>query len=363
MRAAVSQNLLNAARAEEVSRDNRYLRQRHGKRGHVGRTDPPSATNQLLALYRAMRLVREAEERLGALFAEGEIPGFIHLSIGQEAVAVGVAAALEKHDTLASNHRGHGHAIAKGLVLDRFFLEILGKRDGYCGGRGGSMHVADMTVGMLGANGIVGAGLPIAVGSALAHKLRNTSHIAVVFFGDGAMAEGVVHESLNLAQLWTLPVLFVCENNGWSEFTEAARQLATDPQRLAAAYSMRALKVDGNDVVAVAAAARMAVAQIRAGDGPCLLECKTTRVRGHFEGDPQRYRDASDITTATRNDPLVCCAAQAIAAGASPAAIDAIQAEIKARVDAAVATARAGAPPTPIEAFADVYSPIRESLS
>lgn len=326
----------------------------------MGRTDPPSATSQLLDLYRAMRLVRESEERLGALFADGEIPGFIHLSIGQEAVSVGVAAALEKHDTLASNHRGHGHAIAKGLDLDRFFLEILGKQDGYCRGRGGSMHVADMTVGMLGANGIVGAGVPIAVGSALAHKLRGTGHIAVVFFGDGAMAEGVLHESLNLAQLWTLPVLFVCENNGWSEFTEAARQLATDPQRMAAAYSMRALNVDGNDVVAVAAAARMAVAQIRAGEGPCLLECKTKRVRGHFEGDPQKYRDAGDIATATRSDPLVRCEAQLIAAGASQRAIDAIKAEIKARVDVAVATARSGAPPTPLDAFADVYSPIRE---
>jgi pyruvate dehydrogenase E1 component alpha subunit len=181
-----------------------------------------------------------------------------------------------------------------------------------------------------------------------------------VFFGDGAMAEGVLHESLNLAQLWTLPVLFVCENNGWSEFTEAARQLATDPQRMAASYRMRALKVDGNDVVAVAAAARMAVAQIRAGEGPGLLECQTTRLRGHYEGDPQKYRDANDIATATRNDPLVRCEAQAIAAGASQAAIDAIKAEIKTRVDAAVATARSGVPPTPVDAFAGVYSPIRE---
>ena len=326
----------------------------------MGRTDPPSATNQLLDLYRAMRLVRESEERLGNLFADGEIPGFIHLSIGQEAVSVGVTAALEQHDTLASNHRGHGHAIAKGLDLDRFFLEILGKQDGYCHGRGGSMHVADMTVGMLGANGIVGAGLPIAVGSALAHKLRRTGHIAVVFFGDGAMAEGVLHESLNLAQLWMLPVLFVCENNGWSEFTEAARQLATDPLRMAAAYSMRSLKVDGNDVIAVAAAARMAVAQIRAGEGPCMLECETKRVRGHFEGDPQKYRDAGDIETATRNDPLIRCEARLITAGASQAAIDAIKAEIKVRVDAAVAIARAGTPPTPVDALADVFSPIRE---
>jgi len=329
----------------------------------VSLTDAQSTTGQLLELYRAMRLVREAEERLGALFADGEIPGFIHLSIGQEAVSVGVAAALEKHDTLASNHRGHGHAIAKGLELDRFFLEVFGKQDGYCRGRGGSMHVADLSIGMLGANGIVGAGLSIAVGSALAHKLRGTGQIAVVFFGDGAIAEGVLHESLNLAQLWTLPVLFVCENNGWSEFTESARQLATDPQRMAAAYKMCALNVDGNDVVAVAAAARNAVAQIRAGEGPCLLECRTKRVRGHFEGDPQKYRDASDLAMAARSDPLTRCEAQLIATGTRQPVIDKINAEIKKRIDAAVAAARAGAPPAPADAVVDVYTVSRELSS
>ena len=148
-----------------------------------------------------MRLIREVEQRLSLLFSDGEIPGFIHLSIGQEAVAVGIAAALQPHDTLASNHRGHGHALAKGLDVSRFFLEIMGRSEGYCGGRGGSMHVADMSVGMLGANGIVGAGLPIAVGSALAHQLRKTGGIACVFFGDGALAEGALHESFNLASL------------------------------------------------------------------------------------------------------------------------------------------------------------------
>ncbi len=329
----------------------------------MGRTEQTSTIDELLALYRAMRLVREAEEQLGALFADGEIPGFIHLSIGQEAVSVGVAAALEKGDTLASNHRGHGHAIAKGLELDRFFLEVFGKRDGYCRGRGGSMHVADLSVGMLGANGIVGAGLPIAVGSALAHKLRGTGQIAVVFFGDGAIAEGVLHESLNLAQLWMLPALFVCENNGWSEFTESARQLATDPQRMAAAYNMRALKVDGNDVIAVAAAAREVVAQIRAGEGPYLLECRTKRVRGHFEGDPQKYREAGDLEAALHDDPLARCEAQLIVAGTPQQVIDEIKADIKVRVDVAVAAARVGATPAPGDAFADVYTAAHEPAS
>lgn len=329
----------------------------------MARSKAPPTTNRLIELYRGMRLVREAEERLATLFADGEIPGFIHLSIGQEAVPVGVAAALDDADTVASNHRGHGHAIAKGMDLNRFFLELLGKQDGYCGGRGGSMHVADMKVGMLGANGIVGAGLPIAVGSALAHKVRGTGHIAVVFFGDGAIAEGVLHESLNLAKIWSLPILFVCENNGWSEFTEAARQLATNPQRMAAAYDMTFVQVDGNDVEAVANAARDAAAKVRAGQGPCLFECVTRRVRGHYEGDPQKYRAADNLAAATSDDPLARCETRLIDGGTAKADIDAIETEISARVDAAVATARAGVAPSPAGALADVYSPLRKVAS
>lgn len=329
----------------------------------MGRNKQKPPIEQLVDLYRAMKLVRETEERLGILFADGEIPGFIHLSVGQEAVSVGVAAALKSQDTVASNHRGHGHAIAKGLDLDRFFLEIFGKQDGYCRGRGGSMHVADMAVGMLGANGIVGAGLPIAVGSALAHKLLCSDRVAVVFFGDGAIAEGILHESLNLARLWTLPVLFVCENNGWSEFTESVRQLATDPQRMAAAYDIHAISVDGNDVLAVAAATRSAVARIRAGGGPCLLECRTKRMRGHFEGDPQKYRPASDVAAAAHDDPLLRCEALLVAGGTSQTLIDSIKADARASVNRAVATARAGIPPSPADAFAGVYSPARELRS
>lgn len=329
----------------------------------MARSKAPPTTNRLIELYRGMRLVREAEERLATLFADGEIPGFIHLSIGQEAVPVGVAAALDDADTVASNHRGHGHAIAKGMDLNRFFLELLGKQDGYCGGRGGSMHVADMKVGMLGANGIVGAGLPIAVGSALAHKVRGTGHIAVVFFGDGAIAEGVLHESLNLAKIWSLPILFVCENNGWSEFTEASRQLATNPKRMAAAYDMTFVQVDGNDVEVVANAARDAAAKVRAGQGPCLFECVTRRVRGHYEGDPQKYRDADNLAAATGDDPLARCETRLTEGGTAKADIDAIKTEITARVDAAVATARAGAAPSPAGALADVYSPQRKVAS
>jgi len=313
--------------------------------------------SEVLRLYADMRLIREVEQRLSLLFGDGEIPGFIHLSIGQEAVAVGVAAALRPHDTLASNHRGHGHAIAKGLDVSRFFLEIMGRSEGYCGGRGGSMHVADMSVGMLGANGIVGAGLPIAVGSALAHRLRKTGGIACVFFGDGALAEGVLHESFNMAALWKLPILFVCENNGWSEFSPASRQLATEPSKLAETFQIPAERVDGNDVIAVRTVAVSAIEAVRAGGGPRLIECKTTRVRGHFEGDPQKYRDAGEFEDVARKDPLKRAADELRAMGVAEADIAAADDAARRRVDEAVAAARAGTAPAPEAALADVYSP------
>jgi len=308
-----------------------------------------------------MWLVREVELRLSMLFSDGEIPGFIHLSIGQEAVPIGIAAALQSGDTLASNHRGHGHAIAKGLDLSRFFLEILGRREGYCGGRGGSMHVADMSVGMLGANGIVGAGVPIAVGSALAHKLRKNGNIATVFFGDGALAEGVLHESFNLAALWRLPVLFVCENNGWSEFSPASRQIAADAPGLAHAFGIESETVDGNDVVAVRAAALAAVGRIRDGSGPFLVECKTTRIRGHFEGDPQKYRDATEVEAAGLRDPIKQVAEKLRDMGVSEADITAAADTAARRVDEAVAIGRAGTSPIASEALADVYSKVAEA--
>jgi acetoin:2,6-dichlorophenolindophenol oxidoreductase subunit alpha len=315
-----------------------------------------ASSAELLRLYADMRLIREVEQRLSLLFGDGEIPGFIHLSIGQEATAVGIAGALRTDDTLASNHRGHGHAIAKGLELRRFFLEIMGRREGYCGGRGGSMHVADMSVGMLGANGIVGAGLPIAVGSALAHQLRKTGAIACVFFGDGALAEGVLHESFNMSALWKLPILFVCENNGWSEFSPAERQLATGPSKLAETFKLPVECVDGNDVVAVRAAAVAAIEAVRAGGGPRLIECKTTRVRGHFEGDPQKYRDAGEFDDIGRKDPLRRAADELRALGIAEADIAAADEAARRSVDDAVTAARAGTAPVPEAALADVYS-------
>lgn len=314
------------------------------------------ATNvRLLELYRRMQLIRQAEQKLGELFADGEIPGFIHLSIGQEAIAVGVGDALTDKDTLASNHRGHGHTLGKGVDLDLFFLEIMGKAEGLCKGRGGSMHVADLSVGMLGANGIVGAGIPIAVGSALAHQVRKTGGVASVFFGDGALAEGVFHESLNLAALWKLPVLFVCENNGWSEFSPTSKQFNAPVTKLAEVFGIHAEKIDGGDVEAVSDTAKRLVAAARAG-APQLLECVTFRHRGHFEGDPQKYREAKELDAARKEDPLVRAEEALKKNGTSEGEIEAIRVEIKARVDQAVAKGRAGTDPTFESTLGDVYT-------
>lgn len=309
-----------------------------------------------LALLETMRLIREAELRLSQLFADGEIPGFIHLSIGQEAVAAGVCAALSREDTLASNHRGHGHALAKGVDLEAFFLEIMGRAEGICRGRGGSMHVADMSVGMLGANGIVAAGLPIALGSALAHQVRGNGAVACVFFGDGALAEGVLHETMNLAAVWRLPLLFVCENNGWSEFSPTAQQLAGSGMRFADAHTIPATAVDGNDALAVHDAAARLVADIRGGGGPRYLEAGTQRVRGHFEGDPQKYRNPAEVEATRDTDPIARLERRLIADGHAQSALAEISERVIARVDAAVARARNGTAPQMAAALADVYT-------
>jgi len=310
----------------------------------------------LQELYARMLLIRRTEERLQRMFADGEIPGFIHLSIGQEAVAAGVAAALSPLDTLASTHRGHGHALAKGVDLARFFLEILGREEGLCGGRGGSMHVADLSAGMLGANGIVGAGLSIAVGSALAHRYRRTGGLAVAFFGDGAIAEGIFHESLNLAALWRLPFLGVCENNGWAEFSPTASEVTASLPKIAAAFGIPSAEVDGNDAEAVTMKARELVAEIRAGKGPRLLECRTTRVRGHFEGDAQKYRRAEELESNAARDPLLLITRRLVEHGVASAVLETVGEDLDQRIEAAVTQARLGTPPRFDRARADVYT-------
>lgn len=327
------------------------------------------ATRDLLGHYERMLVIRGAEERLSQMFADGEVPGFIHLSIGQEATAVGVAAALIDGDTLSSTHRGHGHALAKGVDLDGFFQEVMGKVGGLCGGRGGSMHVAEMSVGMLGANGIVAGGVPIALGSALAHQVKGRANISVVFFGDGALAEGIMAESMNLASLWNLPLLFVCENNGWAEFTPTSQQFVADLGALGKAYGIPTTRVDGNDVEAVAKAARATVAAMRPkpgkknvgkkSGGPRILECMTDRVQGHFEGDPQKYRDPKELKALPAKDPIRRCARRLLALKCSPAELDAIAARVTAELDRAVAASRAASAPDFDQARAGVYSQAR----
>lgn len=314
------------------------------------------ATTRLLALYRAMARVRQVEQALSRLFADGEVPGFIHLSIGQEAIAAGVAAALLPQDTLATTHRGHGHVLARGIALEGFFKEIMGRDGGLCRGRGGSMHVADLALGILGANGIVGAGIPIALGSAVAHQVRRTGGLAVAFFGDGAMAEGVLHETLNLAALWKAPLLLVCENNGWSEFSPTSRQFAARLEALAGAFGIGYTKVDGNDVQAVADAASAATEVLRDGRGPWVLECLTQRVRGHYEGDPQKYRDPAELEAGAELDPLRRTRAALAAAGGDDEAARTDR-EVAAEVEAAVAAARADPLPAFDAAIRDVYTP------
>jgi TPP-dependent pyruvate/acetoin dehydrogenase alpha subunit len=327
----------------------------------VSNNGPSLDAEALKRLYGGLLLIRRAEERLITLFADGEVPGFIHLSIGQEAVSVGIMANLGPEDTIASTHRGHGHALAKGLPLDGFFAELLGKEGGLCKGRGGSMHVADMSIGMLGANGIVGAGLSIALGSALAHKTLGRDAVAVAFFGDAAAAEGLLHESLNLAALLSLPILFVCESNGWGEFLPTSKQIAFTVSGLAAAYNIPFSSVDGNDVAAVAQQAETVIAGIRAGSGPALLECHTHRIRGHYEGDAQKYRDPSDIERLSALDPIRVTAGQLAQHDVGEDMLAQLLSEVEGRVETAILSARESGQPTFESALADVYTPAGEA--
>jgi TPP-dependent pyruvate/acetoin dehydrogenase alpha subunit len=307
-------------------------------------------------LYEQMLVIRLAEQGLQKLFSDGLIPGFLHLSIGQEAVPVGVSSCLRDTDTVSSNHRGHGHTLAKGVDLEGFFAEVLGRATGLCRGRGGSMHVADLSIGMLGANGIVGAGLPITTGSALALKLKGEGDIAVVYFGDGAMAEGLVHECLNIAALWKLPVLFVCENNGWSEFSPTSRQMATSLDKLAIAFSIEYASADGNKVKEVAKTCERLVNEMRKIPRPMILECSTTRVRGHFEGDKQDYREAAELESLAERDPLLQAKKEMLETGVPDAWFSLIEETVAARVAKARESALAAPLPDAGNITSDVYT-------
>ena len=261
---------------------------------------------EYIAYYRTMVTIRQFEIMAGEMFADGKIPGFIHLSIGQEASAVGVCSCLRQDDYLTTTHRGHGHMIAKGADLKKMVAELFGKKTGYCKGKGGSMHIADFSIGILGANGVVAGGLPIIAGAGFSIKMRQTDQVAVCFFGDGAANRGPVHEVMNLAAIWKLPIIFVIENNQYASTTLQLDACSLEDICLrATGYNMPGVAVDGNDVLSVREATLTAVEQAREGEGPSLIENKTYRIRGHFEGDPQKYRTDNEVRNwQDRKDPI-----------------------------------------------------------
>ena len=309
----------------------------------------------LLKMHRIRRFEEAAEDS----YIKGKSYGTMHLSIGQEATAVGICAALSDRDYITSTHRGHGHCIAKGGDVKRMFAEFLGRETGYCRGRGGSMHIADPSKGNLGANGIVGGGLPIAVGAAFSAKRLKTGAVAVSFFGDGANNEGAFHESLNLASVWKLPVVFVCENNLYGMSVSTARSTAVkDVASRAAAYAMPGVIVDGNDFAAVAQASFEAADRARAGEGPTLIECKTYRTRGHSRSDRNRYRTREEIEAWRARDPIELFETELAALGVfDRAELDAIAREAEREVIEAVAFADASPAPSPAGLLDDVYTP------
>jgi len=299
---------------------------------------PPAAA--VLEMYRRMLLIRRFEERAGDLYRDGDIPGFLHLSIGQEASAVGACWPLRQSDVITSTHRGHGHCIAKGMDVGPMLAELMGKVTGTNRGMGGSMHIADPATGVFGANGIVAAGLPIAAGAAAAFRIREGDGVVVAFFGDGAVAQGAFHEAVNLAALWRLPVIFFCENNGYAEFSRAADQHPVTLAQRAAGYGAGFDQVDGNDVLAVAELMTATCGALRRGDGPRVIEAVTYRWHGHYEGDPQRYRTAPEIASWRQHDPIVIHEARLGAAGIGQAVLDEIRAGIERVLDEATIAAR-----------------------
>jgi pyruvate dehydrogenase E1 component alpha subunit len=315
-------------------------------------------TEQLLEAYRVMRTIRDFEERLHTEFATGEIPGFVHLYAGEEAIAAGVMAHLRPDDFVASTHRGHGHAIAKGCDVKAMMAEIYGKSTGLCHGKGGSMHIADLSKGMLGANGIVGGGPPLVCGVGLKAKVTKTDQVGVSFTGDGGSNQGTFLESLNLAGAWHLPVVFVVENNGYAESTSANyHQSGIDVAKRADGFGLPGVTVDGFDFFAVHEAAGEAIARARSGGGPTLLECKVMRYFGHFEGDQQTYRGDHEVEDLRRDrDCLATFARRVTDAGLVEAGqLAAIDEATRRLMDEAVAEAKAAPDPTAADVLTDVY--------
>ncbi|MBI4967801.1 MAG: thiamine pyrophosphate-dependent dehydrogenase E1 component subunit alpha [Rhodospirillales bacterium] len=319
---------------------------------------PEAEAAPYLALLGQMMRIRAFEEQARRLFASGQVPGLLHLCSGQEAMAVGVCSALRPTDVIASNHRGHGHCLAKGADPARLMAEILGCASGYGLGRGGSMHVFDPANGNIGTNGIVGGGIPLAAGAALSAQRRGTDGVAAGFFGDGALNQGLLFEVLNMAAIWRLPVLFVCENNGYGEFT--AIETVTAGKSMIArgqVFDIPAEHVDGMDVLAVRAAAERAVARARAGEGPSFIVGTTYRYGGHHAGDAQDYKDKVEAEAWQKKDPIPRLARHLIERGlASAAHIDALGKEVEAAIEEAVKAAKAAAPPTASDLVRHLYA-------
>ena len=318
----------------------------------------PLSKADLLQAYRTMRTIREFEERLHIDFAKGDIPGFVHLYAGEEACATGIMMHLNDIDRIASTHRGHGHCIAKGVDVHAMMAEIYGRATGACRGKGGSMHIADLSKGMMGANGILGAGAPLVCGAALAAKVRGDGGVGITFVGDGASNQGTFLESMNLAAVWNLPVIFVVENNGYAESTAMEWAVACDSYiDRATGFGLPGVTVDGTDFFAVHEAAGEIIKRAREGGGPALLECNMVRFYGHFEGDAQTYRAKGEVENLRANRDCIKLLAQRLteAGTVTPAELEAIDREVLALIEDAVRCAKAAPLPVAADLLKDVY--------
>ena len=321
--------------------------------------EPRMELEQNLHMYRQMAKIRAFEEQVNELYKGAKMPGLAHLYVGEEGVAVGVCEALRRDDFITSTHRGHGHCLAKGATVDRMFAELLGKEAGYCRGKGGSMHIADQDSGNLGANAIVGGSAGIATGAALSAKMRGTDQVAVCFFGDGALGQGLLYETMNMAALWALPVIYVCENNLYGEYTPGSETIAGEILARPRALGIHAETVDGQDVQAVFATMRRLVERARRGEGPAFLECKTYRYYGHHVGDVNReYRTREEEKDwATKRDPLLTLSARLTAQKLVDGdTFERILSDVKTEIEKGVAFALAAPYPPPEQVDEDVYA-------
>jgi acetoin:2,6-dichlorophenolindophenol oxidoreductase subunit alpha len=321
--------------------------------------EPRMELEQHLHMYRQMAKIRAFEEQVNELYKSAKMPGLAHLYVGEEAVAVGVCEALHRDDFITSTHRGHGHCLAKGASINRMFAELLGKEPGYCRGKGGSMHIADPETGNLGANAIVGGSAGIATGAALSAKMRGSGQVAVCFFGDGALGQGVLYEVMNMAALWKLPVIYVCENNLYGEYTPCGDTIAGEVLARARAFGIHAESIDGQDVQLVYETMRRLVDRARSGEGPAFLEGKTYRYYGHHVGDVNReYRTREEEREwMTRRDPLQTLASRLTGQGLAEASVfERIQTDVKREIDGGVQYALAAPYPDPSQVDEDVYA-------